>query len=280
MRERLLILAAAVLWSTAGVGMKLSALSGWQLASGRSLFAALALALLLPAARAWPSRRVLLVSVAYAGTVVLFALANKLTTAANAIFLQDTAPLYVLGLSVWLLRERPSRGELAAVPLFLAGLTMFFLDQLAPGQLEGNLIALLAGVFFAACITGLRWVGAEGPAVLLWGNVLAALLGVPWALEGAMPAAADWAILAFLGTFQLALAYVLFQAGLRRTPALEASLLILLEPILNPLWTFLFAGERPGSWALVGGALILAGTVWRLLASAAAPAAIASTRAG
>jgi drug/metabolite transporter (DMT)-like permease len=265
LRSRLYLLAAAVLWSTAGAAVKLSTLSAWQLASGRSLVAALVLALAIPAGRRFLSWRGLAAAVAYAATVVLFILANKLTTSANAIFLQDTAPLYVLLLSPLLLRERPSRSELAAVPVFLLGLSLFFLDQLNPGQLWGNVIALGSGLAFALCILGLRAVGAEGSAVLVWGNLIAGASVLLPALGGPKPTTLDIGLVVFLGVFQLGLAYALFQRGLRETPAVEASLLILLEPVLNPVWTFVFAGERPGPWALVGGTIILLATAWRTL---------------
>jgi drug/metabolite transporter (DMT)-like permease len=268
LRSRLYLLAAAVLWSTAGAAVKLSSLSAWQLASGRSLIAALVLALAIPSGRKLPSRRGLLAALAYAATVVSFIIANKLTTSANAIFLQDTAPLYVLLLSPLVLRERPSRGELAAVPVFLLGLSLFFLDQLDPGQLWGNVIALGSGVAFALCILGLRAVGEEGSSVLVWGNLIAGFSVLLPALGGPSPTALDLGLLVFLGVFQLGLAYTLFQRGLRETPAVEASLLILLEPVLNPVWTFLFTGERPGPWALVGGAIILLATAWRTLLGA------------
>lgn len=265
LRSRLYLLAAAVLWSTAGAAVKLSTLSAWQLASGRSLIAALVLALAIPAGRRLPSRRGLAASVAYAATVVSFIIANKLTTSANAIFLQDTAPLYVLLLSPLLLRERPSRSELAAVPVFLLGLSLFFLDQLNPGQLWGNIIALGSGLAFALCILGLRAVGDEGSSVLVWGNLIAGVSVLLPALDGPRPTPVDIGMLVFLGVFQLGMAYSLFQRGLRETPAVEASLLILLEPVLNPVWAFLFAGERPGPWALVGGTIILLATAWRTL---------------
>ncbi|PTL82912.1 DMT family transporter [Vitiosangium sp. GDMCC 1.1324] len=268
LRSRLYLLAAALLWSTAGAAVKLSTLSAWQLASGRSLVAALMLAVTIPAGRRLPSWRGLAASVAYAATVVLFMIANKLTTSANAIFLQDTAPLYVLLLSPLLLRERPSRGELAAVPVFLLGLSLFFLDQLNPGQMLGNVVALGSGLAFAFCILGLRALGDEGSAVLVWGNLIAGASVLLPALGGPKPTALDIGLLVFLGVFQLGLAYALFQRGLRETPAVEASLLILLEPVLNPVWTFLFAGERPGTWALVGGTIILLATAWRTLLGA------------
>jgi drug/metabolite transporter (DMT)-like permease len=227
------------------------------------------LALAIPAARKWPSARGLLATFAYASTVVTFIVANKLTTSANAIFLQDTAPLYVLLLSPLVLGERPSRGEWMAVPVFLLGLSLFFLDQLNPGQFWGNVVALGSGVAFAVCILGLRAARGEGTSVLVWGNVLAGLGTLVPALEGPSPTAMDLGMLVFLGVFQLGCAYALFERGLRETPAVEASLLVLLEPVLNPVWTFLFAGERPGPWALVGGTIILLATAWRTLGAAA-----------
>lgn len=272
-RSRLYLLAAAVLWSSAGVLVKLSTLTAWQLASGRSLIAALALAIALPEGRRRPSARGMFATLAYASTVVTFIVANKLTTSANAIFLQDTAPLYVLLLSPLLLGERPSREEWLAVPVFLFGLSLFFLDQLNPGQLVGNVVALGSGVSFGLCILGLRALRGEGPSVLVWGNVIAGLSTLWPALEGPPPTAMlDLGVLLFLGVFQLGCAYALFERGLRETPAVEASLLILLEPVLNPVWSFLFAGERPGTWSLVGGAIILLASAWRTVRGAATKA--------
>ena len=195
------------------------------------------LALVLPAGRRLPSRRGLLVTLAYASTVVTFIVATRLTTSANAIFLQSTAPLYVLLLSPWVLGERPTRGELLAVPVFLLGLSLFFLDQLDPGQRTGNAVAMISGVCFATCILGLRAVKNEGTSVLVWGNVLAGGFTLLFCLDGPRPTALDLGLVAFLGVFQLAFAYACFQRGLRETPAVEASLLILIEPVLNPVWT-------------------------------------------
>lgn len=286
-KSRLLILAAAVLWSTAGAVMKSCDLSGWQIAGGRSLIAGIFLFLVLPKGRRLPNLPILLTSLAYAATVVLFALANKLTTAANAIFLQDTAPLWVLVFSFWLLGERPQRSALSSVPVFGLGLCLFFVDELSPGQLAGNLVALASGVAFAFCIVGLRraHVARSGPvdtrshehaepssdgsasaASLIAGNALAALVTLPFWFSGPVPDSADLLILVYLGVFQLGLAYVCFARGMAHTSALEASLLALLEPVLNPIWTFLVVGERPGTWALAGAAIILVATVWRTLA--------------
>ena len=262
-RSRLLLLAAAALWSTGGAAIKRCGLDAWQLAGGRSLIAALVLLVFVPAARRRPTRLSLAVAVAYAFTVILFVSATKLTTAANAIFIQDTAPLWVLLLSPWLLRERPTRGELLSVPVFALGLGLFFLDRLTPGQVTGNLVALASGLAFGLSILGLRRIGDGGPAALVLGNLLAAAVTLPlWPL-GPTPTALDLGLVGFLGVFQLGLSYLLFSVGLRGTPAVEAALLVLLEPVLNPIWTFLIAGERPGPWALGGGAVVLAATAWR-----------------
>lgn len=275
LRYRLAILAAAVLWSTAGAAIKLSTLTSWQINSGRSLIAAVVLFLALPGSRRRLSPKAFAVALAYAATVALFVIANKLTTAANAIFIQDTAPLWVLLLSPLLLKERASRSELTAAPIFLVGLALFFLDRLQPGQVAGNLVALASGVAFALCILGLRGQNREAQAILVWGNVIASVLTLWPALSAPAPGPADWAILVFLGVVQLGAAYALFQYGLRETKAVEASLLALPEPVLNAVWAFLIVGEVPGPWALVGGAIILLATLWRTIAGARAQPAVA-----
>jgi drug/metabolite transporter (DMT)-like permease len=267
-RSRLLILAAAALWSTAGAAIKLTALNAWQIAGGRSLVAALAVAAMVPASRVRPRPGVLAVALTNAVTVILFVVATKLTTAANAIFLQETAPLWVLLLAPLLLGERPSRGELLSIPVYAAGLALFFVDDLTAGQLTGKLCALGSGLAFGVTIVGLRHLREEGPGALLWGSVIAAVVTLP--LWGSGPAAtpADLALLLFLGVFQLALAYVCFARGLAGVTAVEASLLMLLEPVLSPIWAYLVVGERPGPWALGGGAIVLGAAAWRTVAPA------------
>lgn len=270
MRSRLLLLAAAALWSTAGAGIKLCALNGWQISAGRSIVAALAVAAMVPSSRVLPRPRVLAVALSNAVTVVLFVVATKRTTAANAIFLQETAPLWVLLLAPLVLGERPSRGELISIPIYAAGLSLFFVDDLTAGQLAGKLCALGSGLAFGATIVGLRHLREEGPGALLWGSVVAAAATLPLWGTGPAPTTRDLALLVFLGVFQLALAYVCFARGLHGVSAVEASLLILIEPVLNPIWTWLVAGERPGPWALAGGAVVLAATAWRTLVPAIA----------
>ncbi len=266
LKSRFLLLAAALLWSTAGAAIKSCGLDAIQIAGGRSLVAAAFLLLAVREARARPDRRVLLVAACYAVTVVLFVVSTKLTTAANSIFIQDTAPLYVLLLAPWVLQEMPTRSELVSVPVYGVGLALFFLDELSAGQVLGNFVALGSGVAFAASIVGLRYLRERGPAALAWGNVIAAAATLPFWSRGPAATPADLALVLYLGVFQLGLAYLCFSRGVTHVPAVESSLLILLEPVLNPIWTFLAVGERPGPWAVVGGSIVLVATVWRTFA--------------
>ncbi|MCI0571430.1 MAG: DMT family transporter [Myxococcaceae bacterium] len=167
------------------------------------------------------------------------------------------------------LGERPGPLALTGIAVAIASVGLISRHDDPAGKAQGHdrslVIALASGVAFALCILGLRAVQGEGDAVLVWGNLLAGACTLLPALQGPAPGAVDVGILLFLGVFQLGLAYALFSRGLREVPAVEASLLVLLEPVLSPIWAFLLAGEQPGPWALTGGAVILAATVWRTL---------------
>jgi drug/metabolite transporter (DMT)-like permease len=238
------------------------------------------LALLLPEARRGFRPRTLIVSIAYASTLVLFVTANKLTTSANTIFLQATGPLYILLLAPFLLREKIRPADVAFMALVAAGLVLFFLGtdtpvRTAPAPFQGNVLAALSGFTWALTLMGLRWMGADdsgGSAVgaVVAGNTLACLATLPMALPLSGIGAADWVAVAGLGIFQIALAYALVTRAVGKLPALEISIILLVEPVLNPIWSWLVHGERPGPWALAGGVLILGATALRsILASAA-----------
>ena len=289
-RARLGLVGAAVLFSTGGAAIKATALSSWQVAGLRSAVAALALVALLPEARRGYSPRAALVAVAYAATLVLFVTSNKLTTSASAIFLQDTAPFYVLLLGPLLLRERVRPADLGLMAVIAAGMAMFFLGadapmRTAPAPLRGNVLAACSGVAWALTLVGLRWMGAGGAgaplAAVVLGNLLAALVCLPWALPLAGARAADLGAVAYLGVVQIGLAYLLVTRAMRHVPAFEASLLLLVEPALNPVWTWAVHGERPGPWTLAGGVLIIGATAARAFIDArlAAPPAVTSDRA-
>ena len=271
---RVQLLGAAALFSTGGAAIKACSLTGWQVACLRSAVAALALWVLLPSARRRPTAGTLLVGVAYAATLTLFVLANKRTTAANTIFLQSVAPLYILVLGPWLLGERTRRSDLVVMAVLATGMVMFFVGgertfATAPDPLGGNLLASGSGLCWAFTMIGLRSLGrAEGSGdsaataggAVLVGNGIAAAATAPWALPLGEATGLDWALVTYLGVFQIALAYLLVTAAMRHVPALEASLLLLVEPVLNPVWAWLAHGERPGPVALAGGVVILIGT--------------------
>ena len=237
MRASLLVLAAAVLFSTGGAAIKATSLTAWQVASFRSGIAALAVLVMLRGARRVPDRATWLVGIVYAATLVFFVFANKNTTAANAIYLQGTAPLYILLAAPVLLRERVSGADLVFMAALGLGLGAFFLGQepareTAPNPTLGDMAALASGLTWAATVMGLRWLGrrSDDPAAtqpsLVAGNVLACVLTLGLALPVEQLPARDLAILAFLGVIQIGLAYVCLVTGIRGVPALEASLLL------------------------------------------------------
>ncbi|HEV8113846.1 MAG TPA: DMT family transporter [Planctomycetota bacterium] len=271
-RARWALVATAALFSTGGAAIKYCTFSGAQVAGLRTAIAALAFLAMVPAARRLPTWREWLVGCAYAGSLVFYTLGNKRTTAANAIFLQSTAPLYVLLLGPWLLREKIRGRDLVFLAIAGVGLALFFLDvdapqASAPAPLLGNMFALASGLCWALTLVGLRWLGTRGTNVsaVVAGNIVAFLLCSPQVFAGdpALSAARvqDWVVIVWLGVFQVGLAYVLLTSALKWVPAFEASILLLLEPVLNPVWAWIVHGERPGTWALAGGAILLGATL-------------------
>ncbi|MGH7528185.1 MAG: DMT family transporter [Gemmatimonadales bacterium] len=271
---RLQLIAAALLFSTGGAAIKAAEFSAWQIASFRSGIAAVAIWLMAREARRGWSPRVFVVGAAYAACLTLFVLANRLTTAANTIYLQSTAPLYLVFLGPWLLKEPIRRQDLGFLAAVAFGLALFFVGvdpplATAPDPVRGNVMAVASGFFWALTVCGLRWMGAAGEArgsaaaAVVAGNITAFLVALPLALPVGSHSAGDWGLVAYLGIFQIALAYVFVTRALKAIPALEAALILLIEPMLNPVWAWIFQGERPGAWALVGGGIILGATTVR-----------------
>ena len=273
--RRQLVLAAAC-FSTAGAAIKWTGFSAWQVAAVRALVAMLAILTLIPEARHRWSWRVAVVGVAYAAAGLLFVFANKLTTAANTVFLQATNPLFVVALAPWLLRERVRAADLAFMGVLAAGLALLFAGgrrqfATAPDPFLGNVLAAGSALAWAFTVTGYRWLarqaggsGADhGPiaAAAACGNLIVFLVCLPGALPLAAGRASDWLIVIYLGVFQLGLAYVFLSRAITRVPALEASLYLLVEPVLSPVWAWLAHGETPGPLAVIGGAVILTATV-------------------
>lgn len=260
------VVAAALLFSTGGAAIKTGAFSAMQIASLRSGIAALALILWIRGGARW-SWRVPPIALVYAATLVLFVTSTKLTTAASAIFLQAMAPLYLVALAPVLLRERFARRDLLFVFAAAVGLALCFLGQpaatmTAPDPFTGNLLGAACSVTWAFTLLGLRWGEQRAPgtalASVIAGNVLAFASGIPALLPLPAGTPAEWLTLVYLGVFQIGLAYILLTSAVGHLPTLHISLLLLLEPVLNPIWTWLVHGEDPGGWTLAGGAIVIA----------------------
>ena len=264
-------MAAGLLFSTGGAAIKAASLTGWQVASFRSGLAAVVLLAALPNARRRWHWRMLPVAAAYAATLILFVLANRLTTSANAIFLQATAPLYVLLLGPFLLHEPIRRADLFYILAVGAGLVLFFAGRdtvaaTAPDPPRGNLLALASGVTYALMLAGLRWHGRQGGedsgiATAAAGNLIAFVAALPMALPVHAFGARDAAVILYLGAAQVGLAYWCLTRAIRHVPAFEATTMLQLEPAMSPVWTWLAHGERPTAWALAGGAVIVSATL-------------------
>jgi drug/metabolite transporter (DMT)-like permease len=207
-------------------------------------------------------------AIAYAVTVILFVLANKLTTAANAILLQYTSPIYVALFGAWFLGERATWLDWTTIFVVIVGMALFFLDDLAIGGFWGNVCAISSGVTFACFVLFMRKQKTDSPLESVFlGNILTALIGFPFMFE-AMPSASSWVGLMLSGVLQLGLSHVLYSAAIKHVTALEAILISVIEPILNPLWVLLIMGEAPGPWAFLGGFIVLVSVTIRYVVTA------------
>lgn len=257
----------AVLWSFGGLLIKLVDWNPLAIAGARSLIAALMMLALIRRPRLPRTFAQVAGAVAYAGTVILFVLANKLTTAANAILLQYTAPIYVALLGAWFLKERVGKADWLTIFLVLGGMLLFFVDDLEAGGLAGNLIALFSGVCFAVTIVCLRSQKSSSPLeTVFWGNALTAVIGIPF-MSAPPQDGQSWLGLILLGIFQLGLSYILYTIAIKKVTALEGTLIPVIEPIMNPLLVFLALGESPGLWSIAGGSIVVVSITLRCVLS-------------
>jgi drug/metabolite transporter, DME family len=265
-----LVLSAVLLWSTGGLFIKWTTLDAFTVNAGRSLLAALTVAIFTYRKGLRLNKYTILTSILYAGTLTCFVYANKTTTAANAIFLQYTAPIYILILSPFILKEKFRPTDLITVFVCLAGMSLFFLEDasakntLASNIFVGNIAALVSGVFFGLYFIFLRhpkMLENTNPAVsVFYGNILIVLLMIPLIAQKppAQVNSNDISAILFLGIFQIGIAYILFTNGIANgVRSLDASIIGFIEPLLNPVWVFLFLGETPSKWAIVGGVIII-----------------------
>ena len=261
------MLICAALWSVAGIFIKLIPWNGFAVAGMRSLIAGLTIAayMLITRRRYILSRRTVVGGIMTAGVYTCFTVANKLTTAANAIVLQFTCPVFIVILSAIFLKQKIRKNDLAVVIATLAGIALFFFDQLKPGYILGNFVAIAAGMFMAVMfiLVG-NMEGDERFSTITNGQFLTFFVGLPFiiATKPEFTAAATASILV-LGVFQLGISYILYVKSTQYCPPLACCLLGALEPLLNPVWVLIFDGERPGVWALIGGIIVVVSiTLW------------------
>lgn len=254
---QLLLVITALLWSLGGLFIKLVDWNAMAIAGGRSLIAVAVIWLFLPGHRFRFTRWVVAGALAYSATVITFVAATRWTTAANAIFLQFTAPVYVAALGGWFLGEKSSRADWFRMAAAQGGILLFFLDGLSWGGTVGNLVGLFSGVSFAFLILLLRKQKDANPVdSVLLGNLLTVLVCLPWMI-GPLPSGKSLVGVLFLGVFQLGISYLLYTRAIKRVPALPAVLIGMIEPILNPLWVLIVIGETPSLMALTGGAIVI-----------------------
>src|SRR5687767_83334 len=269
----LFVFAAAFLWSTGGLFIKWTSLSGLELSLYRSFFALVTVALVTRREGFGLNSLTAAAAILYAALVILFVMATKQTTAANAIFLQYTAAVYLLILEPLVYNEKFRARYLITVLVCIGGMALFFVGQLRPQDVTGNLMALTSGLFFAIYFLLLRHPRAREvnrASSVIYGNLLVVLVCVPWGL-GAFDSVGRHDLLSvmYLGVIQLGLSYVLFTAGMARgVRSLDAGIICYIEPVLNPVWVFMVLGERPARWALIGGAIIITAVVIHMLVDA------------
>lgn len=247
----------AVLWSSAGLLIKMIHWNAIAIAGVRSAIAALFILAIIKKPSLKFDKNKIFGSISYVSTVILFISANKKTTAANAIMLQYTAPLYVALFGHFFLKEKTKKEDWISMFFIILGMVLFFITDLNGGNVLGNCIAILSGVTFAFMTIFMRKQKDDSPLEsVFWGNVFTAIIAVPF-MKPPFPDMKGIGALLFLGVIQLGVAYVLYSIAIKNLTAIEAVLIPVLEPILNPVWVFIFVGEKPGKYALIGGTIVL-----------------------
>ena len=274
----LLLFIAAVLWSTSGYLLILVDWNPLAITGTRSAFALVPMLIMFGKPRPiWKkapeetkrSIAPIMAALLYAATLFTFVTANRLTTAANVIMLQYTAPVYVAFMSAFLLKEKIRKQDVLTVAIVMAGMLLFFVGDMDPRGIWGNLLALISGVTLAGMAVSLRMMKNNTrlrPAdSIMWGNILCVVLGVPFVAYAGMPGPVSWVGIALLGLFQLGLAYCLYVKAVKHVTALELTLVPIVEPLLNPILVAIFAFQVPGVFTIVGGAIVIVAVTWNLV---------------
>jgi len=244
---------ASILWSTGGILIKLVDWNPVAIAGTRSGISALVMMLYMRKTKVTLTKQKTIGASCYASTVILFVIANKMTTAANTILLQYTAPVWVALMAGWILKEKTKVRDWVTIACVMSGMVLFFLGDLETGQMLGNGIAVLSGVALAATVVALRLQKDSSPVEMTYvGNIITFIVSIPFILKS-VPDMNSIIGIVLLGIFQLGISYILFAEAIKHVNALEAILIPVIEPLLNPVWVFMFAGEAPGTLAIIGG---------------------------
>jgi len=254
---------ASTLWSTGGILIKQVSWNPVAISGARSFFAALVIFAYLRKPKVTKSKATILGSISCAGTVLFFVVANKLTTSANAILLQYTAPIFVAILGALILKESIHWYDIASIIVVSFGMVLFFIQNVSPGNTIGNIIAIFTGVCLAGVTISIK-VQGDGSAIeiTLFGNILAFLVSLPF-IFNVVPDLRSIIFIIILGVFQLGIPYIFYAKSIKYISALEAILIAVIEPLLNPLWVFIFTGENPGIYSIIGGAIVISAVLLR-----------------
>ena len=260
------VLAAAFLWSTGGLVIKLITLGAMQISFFRCFVAAIVFAIVFRKKVFRANLFTFINALFYSAVLIFFVLATKTTTAANAIFLQSTAPIYVLIFEPLINKTKYERINVITIIACFIGMILFFTGKLSPGDLKGNIYALLAGIGFASFFLGMRKNKHEYHfSSIFYGNVIVAIVCSPYVFSMSSISFSNLWMVSYLGIFQIGLAYTFFSFGLKRVLAIEASLISLVEPVLNPVWVFIGYGEVPAVMAIIGGIIIISAITIRTI---------------
>jgi len=259
---------AAILWSLGGLLIKMIDWNPLAIAGGRSAIAAIVMMFYIGRPTVNLSKNKFFGALAYTGTLICFVSANKLTTSANAILLQFSAPVWVALFSTWFLKEKITKLDWITIGAVMGGMVLFFMENINGGHVFGNIIAIISGVFFAAMVIFLKLEDNGSPVeITLLGNIFVFLVSIPFLFGITLTLKAVLALLA-LGIFQIGFAYILYTSATPYVSSVEAILIPVIEPLLNPVWVMLFIGEVPGIYALIGGIIIVSAIVIRSLIQA------------
>lgn len=260
----LMLIIAAFLWSLGGLFIKLVDLSPIIIAGIRSLGAAVVFIFYIKKPKWYWGKYFIGGILFYSSMVILYVVSIRLTTAANAIFLQFTAPLWVVIFGYFILKETVSKFDILAMLFIFLGMGLFFIDDLTFYGFWGNIMALVSGICFALVTVLIRKEKDYAFEIVLFGNLITALICFPFILEGfGGSSKLDLLIIFALGVFQLGIPYLLYTKALKYVKAIDAILTGMIEPVLNPIWVFLFIGEVIGEWAFIGGLMVLIGSLGR-----------------